>query len=666
MPLSPDLLARLGGGTSEGSSESDDDSFVASVTGNGDTMDIDIPDSTAAISLVDAAESGATTMVVSSRLPAELPCKLSDVPTYQPKYSLFVPLVLHSLYSDPISVNSAAWRERLKAIGFSGGEFELLRTQLFAEKSSAPLIHPADKDRSWSLAVSYRVFSVRHALEAALIRQAVAGNVDEALLKSSDSLTVFVYGDGAGRAINSLRVWMFAMIPACLTSMSSLSAVVPIAAHFGSFREMQRRVFHHWMADELRTLTHINYRGDEKKLRFINISDLADAWSAYDKDDVAAGRSISFLTTAKRGHTYMTHRPCPMCHATMQDICSLSRGPGELPERPVYPRLRGIDMRMQYVNPRLHALINGLPKWLADAAIVLLRANEKRRARWVCSAFSQAGGFVPHADIFACEKLPESEELVTSGHQGHYGSKPRASVRGKDIKAFLRDASPSNLPSDWFMQDVPPAGFHLNNSGVRELLIGSVTDQDDHPRPLKELWDDVLRFFNAFTPPDPASLGTPRSLQAHRALGENCFHWYKLMLAKCRPWSTDDLHKKPPAWLLKLSSKEQIAVVDACSKSGTQIDYPQSCIGVGVHCAFEHMCDIFDILPWTQASRVVEEAFDHMFSYLYYTVPAVATRSLQTTSNAATVWKVLLEATTAGFPSQSRTSEARLLNSAYL
>jgi hypothetical protein len=138
------------------------------------------------------------------------------------------------------------------------------------------------------------------------------------------------------------------------------------------------------------------------------------------------------------------------------------------------------------------------------------------------------------------------------------------------------------------------------------------------------------------------------------------------MLAQCRPWSIEDLQKTPPQWFEKLSLSGKKDVLDMCQKSATRINYPEACIGVGVHCAFEHMCEIFDVLPWSQASRVVEEAFDHMFSYLYYTVPAVANRSLQTTNNATTVWKVLLEATTAGFPSQSKAAEARLLNSAYL
>ena len=105
-------------------------------------MDIDIPDSTAVISLVDAAESGATTMVVSSRLPAELPCSeiSAERHVFQPKYSRFVPVVLRSLYADPVGVTSTAWRaDRLKEMGYSLHDFEQLRSQLFSEKSPPPL-----------------------------------------------------------------------------------------------------------------------------------------------------------------------------------------------------------------------------------------------------------------------------------------------------------------------------------------------------------------------------------------------------------------------------------------------------------------------------------------------------------------------------------------------
>ena len=81
-----------------------------------------------------------------------------------------------------------------------------------------------------------------------------------------------------------------------------------------------------------------------------------------------------------------------------------------------------------------------------------------------------------------------------------------------------------------------------------------------------------------------------------------------------------------------------------------QIMRPQSDLQVytasGVHAAFEHMTDIFDMLPYVIAEKVVEEAFDHFFSYLYHVVPAVANRSLLTKDNTRMTWQVILEAST--------------------
>ena len=126
------------------------------------------------------------------------------------------------------------------------------------------------------------------------------------------------------------------------------------------------------------------------------------------------------------------------------------------------------------------------------------------------------------------------------------------------------------------------------------------------------------------------------------------------------------MQEKPPQWFLKLAPAVQRKVLTTVNGSGTKIDYPHTCLGVGIHASFEHMTEIFDLFPWSVSSKIVEEAFDHFFSYMYYTVPAVANRSLQTSQNAATVWMVMMEAHVAGIPRQSPAAEAMLLNSAYI
>ena len=159
-------------------------------------------------------------------------------------------------------------------------------------------------------------------------------------------------------------------------------------------------------------------------------------------------------------------------------------------------------------------------------------------------------------------------------------------------------------------------------------------------------------------------LATFDARAVHRRLGETAFMWYKHMCAQSHPWTVDALRADPPAWFLALPDPAKAEIMKTLA--GTRIDYPKTCIGAGIHLAFEHMCDVFDMLEWIAAERVVEEAFDHFFSYLYYTVPAVATRSLRTADVARTTWQIVLEAHAAGIPRQSGAQESKVRNSAYL
>ena len=128
----------------------------------------------------------------------------------------------------------------------------------------------------------------------------------------------------------------------------------------------------------------------------------------------------------------------------------------------------------------------------------------------------------------------------------------------------------------------------------------------------------------------------------------------------------EELRSPSPKWFADLSASAKKEFVVSLAE-GTLIDYPRTCIGVGIHAAFEHMTDIFDLLPWDQASKVVEEAFDYLFSYLYHVVPAVANRSLLTARNATTTWMVILESHAAGIPAMTaRGMAAQIHNSAYL
>ena len=632
------------------------------------------------VSLSDAAMHPDRPLVVASKLPSELPIPYTRGPhLFMPLISAFCNAVLPALYRDPVSVHSEAWKERLAGFGLSLRQFTQLRQDHLADKSAAPLTYPQPHS-----GIAFKVRSVRNAIEAALIRNAVEKKIDEALFPAvGDPLTILLYGDGAGRMINNQRLWMLACIPVVFTSIASLASVIPLAVNFGVLRDFQRTTMMGWLEEELREARSINYRGREIATQFVLISDLGDAWAAYTKETVASGRTVSFVTTATRGHNYLTATPCPCCAARMVDICCCARRESTR-ERIVWPMLRGTDLRMRYVNPRLHALINGLPKWLADTAIFLHRKGREVEARWVCTAFSQRGGFYPCAEIFDKEAPQDGEDpdRDNPGERESYGTKPRASVRGKDVKTFLHladaplggraaedmdvDEINFDLPSDWRTTPVPPAGFHAGPAHIRVFLEG--VDVQDVVNPalsmsLCAMWDDVLRYFRSFSPPKPSCLATSALRDATRDLGEKCFVWYKNMLAASHPWSCEQLDVDPPKWYDALTAA---AKVDVCTAlRTTHIDYPRTCIGVGVHAAFEHMTDIFDMLPYVIAEKVVEEAFDHFFSYLYHVVPAVANRSLLTKDNARMTWQVILEAHAAGIPVQTPAQEARVKNSAY-
>ena len=309
----------------------------------GSKVDLNVADETAdtAVSLSDAVSRGATdSVVVSSRLPSSLPVVWSkEMETAQPMYTAFENGVLQLLYADPVSLSSVAWAERLRtAFDFSVPQFVLLRQQHLLDKSDRPFIHPRKEGERG--AVSFRVRSVRNAIEAALIRQAVAGNVNEALLSGAEPLVILLYGDAAGRLINGNKLWLLALIPTCFRSLSSLASVIPVAAHFGGFRDFNRKLFFGWIEDDMRATKFVNYRGREVRVKFLCVSDLADAWATFAQDDVASGRTVSFVTTATRGMTYFSLRPCPVCDATMHAICC-TRRLEDTPERLMYPHVRG-------------------------------------------------------------------------------------------------------------------------------------------------------------------------------------------------------------------------------------------------------------------------------------------------------------------------------------
>ena len=110
------------------------------------------------------------------------------------------------------------------------------------------------------------------------------------------------------------------------------------------------------------------------------------------------------------------------------------------------------------------------------------------------------------------------------------------------------------------------------------------------------------------------------------------------------------------------------AVFERASRMVQRLPYDasKSPYKVSAHMLYDHGLDVLmdEKIPFDVARNITEEAGDHFFVYLYYTVPAINPREIGTRACVMSVWQVCVEAQMSGTPTSS-TQRRAMINRAY-
>lgn len=608
----------------------------------------------------------------------------------------YMNFLLSALYSAPQSVRAelpfGTWLRTVSGNTVSLASWESLRRANMEDKSGPTIRIRGDaaiagSPRSSDRCIIFRVRSVRAAVEGHLARLRARGALDPAVSLTRDGVTFLLCGDGAGRRINGFRIWQLAVIPLCASRVGALEAVCPLALAVGAFLDDARVALHLSIGSEIGALGHLSTPEGWCAVRIRNVSDLADATAQYDKASVARPNCISFVTNQTRPSSYFQKRPCPSCLLSAADICAVPNVTAR--PRPHPPLWRGSDTPVVHRYGRLHAVLHGVPVLLAEVAILLLRSGVPRIARWLCAAFPRTGGFEPHADIYTGEQPPPGSpsyalRLAPRGGPGGRGGRfaterPPHSCRAKDVKAFLGSSDATHrspLLTRERLSEAPPADFITTAADVLDLLsmpevptrfarAGEMVDVD-----LRSIAEQTIRFFNVILHPVAEVLGTDAGRARWRALGDGCFEKLKVICGLNAPFSYHqfiddrDASRGFRAWRDALGSAAAKQRVDD-DLARVPFHWSRTSLGPAAHVAYQHAVDLFDDLPFVEAAKATEEAFDHFFAYLYVTIPAVEPRPVAGfwSRDAERLWMCVLEAVQVGVPVGARSRE--IFNSAY-
>lgn len=149
--------------------------------------------------------------------------------------------------------------------------------------------------------------------------------------------------------------------------------------------------------------------------------------------------------------------------------------------------------------------------------------------------------------------------------------------------------------------------------------------------------------------------------------GRRIFHNMKLLAARTNPWNGREALVDVP-WVKEASAAVRDKLLDQVAS--LPYDQQASAVAMAAHMCFEHGFDhlVDEEVPFEQAIRLTEEAGDHWFSYLYYTIPCFEPSVPKTlTGKVRTAWQTIQEASTALVPRQTGALASRIeTNRAYV
>jgi hypothetical protein len=287
---------------------------------------------------------------------------------------------LQSLYQSPQRTNTPYFRDIfLKQYKISLAAFERLRRGLLSEKSADVLLHSVPRHRGYS----FRLPCIRRALETHISMLESRGRLEPGMPESLDVLFVM---DTAGKQICRQRVTIIALVPLIALQTASLDAVLPWVLHVGSFNINFRCTLLRALEPELIALRQhgIRVHGLQKPVRLICASDMAAAWQLFDTADLFPVGAAHWLST-RTGIRSLTRSICSRCTSSLADIIAMDDSFESRMDAGL--RIRGLELRMKYFYPRLHASLHGVPSWIGDVANLLWSQGKRAHARWIAKTF---------------------------------------------------------------------------------------------------------------------------------------------------------------------------------------------------------------------------------------------------------------------------------------
>ena len=608
----------------------------------------------------------------------------TDRPPLRPVVTSFV-VILRQWYTDPVRLQSDAFRQLLVKFSVSYQGFLRMRAAHFLEKNGgslrhAPYVTQSRQGKPTRPRVSYTFWrrDFRTSVEGQQVKLQAEGELT-ADDPSEKFLYIFLVCDGAGRLINFQKGTHFALITSRARSFGALSSVLIVAMHFGPFADVHRRtIMNGAVGEQIQLLSKSTILG--KKVVLINYSDWGDAPKFYRPPSLYGPIFLNFFTQPNLGWCFFERKGCGRCSNSMAEIFALPSIPPVMRLQP--PDVRGNCDPITFLYGKLHELAHGPPCFAGDVVLLLIsrcerqdpggaggaggaggRGSDRKKLFAVATRISgifPKPGFNPKRDPVSAAaavaepdadgRKPEAEEAAEAGGrlfaEDATGKAPPHAARPRDVKDFL-DRSELNTS---IAADLGELHIILSHPSTPETM------------PLEKLWLDVMEFFNVVRHPS-AHLRNKADAELWGNRGRRLWFWYKVMAALAVPVDFDGWLANPPEWLNKRKTPAADIIAEA---SHVQMDVPALCMGISAHLAFEHAFDIFDVVPFPVACRVTEEAFDHYFVYLYYTVPVVAPRCLTGFRNAEATWRTVLETQTARTPVQTREKSERMMkNRAY-
>ena len=625
------------------------------------------------------------------------------------------------VFADPIKIASTAYAERLASYGITRAQHDELGGYFFRDMcgpDTRVINHPpysSNPKFTPRPAYTFSVNGLVAKVEGKIIEGVARG--DAKLPPPGTPILILYNSDGAGHRVLSVRVACGFLMIAIFNSLGALSSLQPFWLHGGAFTAIHHSTI---MASEhvggqLEELQRAQLFGSHP-VELRALCDLGEAAALYKSPSCYGTAHLMWVMTACYGYAFASRACCTACLATGVEMFSLDPRTA-IVDRAVPPEVAGRPtLELPHWWGGVHAVNHGVSTFVASVAVdfptedeegqrfftgffpgagwnvyrdpqrvkkvaALRHAIGNRRAAGAGSASAAVptaagagAGAQEHAtemaaevsveDLGGAEEVQaEKEAFEAGGARAVPGAKSAAGQKGWESRSVPHETRARDAKATLEDEKKWEEGATLCKK--RPPLVDP-TGEDD-PVPMDEHWREGFAVLKARRWPARYIRSRHEAFEWRRR-GRRVFRRMKVLTARTHPFRVTRERMSGVSWFAASPAELQDAFLQA--SEGIYFDQQASACSVASHVAlyhgFDYLCD--ETVPFDQAIRAIEEAGDHMFSYLYYTVPALETsEALTIHGNARLVWRTLLEAAACGVPRQTGPLAARITkNRAYV